>query len=122
MDLCYANITVEVGKSASSVKKYSEVFWSQAPERLGVSEMDSIIRRVEKGEKKLAEIERLSSRQALSCALAGPLTQLEFRYVGSHGHVHGADRIVIFLYTLIATDMETGLASGQRCDHMSLPF
>ena len=45
---------------------------------------------VEKGERKLGEIERLTECTAKFLALwSDPLSELRFRFVGTHGHVFG---------------------------------
>ena len=50
------------------------------------------MRRVEKGEKKLADIERLTRMtKAFLGRWPDPLTQASFKYVDTMGHIYGPD-------------------------------
>ena len=70
----------------------AELFWRRAPEVLPAPEMENVLRRVEKGERKLGEIERLTKATRKFLSLwRDPLAELSFKYSGSHGHVFGAD-------------------------------
>ena len=88
----YARIAADVGKDVAEVKSYAELFWRVAPHKLPPAEYESVLRRVEKGEKKLGDIERLSTAtRDFLARWAHPLEQLCFRFVGTHGHVFGPD-------------------------------
>jgi SWI/SNF-related matrix-associated actin-dependent regulator of chromatin subfamily A member 5 len=88
----YAKIALDIGKTEGDVEAYSAIFWERAPHVLPSTEMENILRRVEKGERKLGEIERLTETTAKFLSLwSDPLNQISFRFVGSHGHVFGAD-------------------------------
>jgi hypothetical protein len=88
----YARIALDVGKDPAEVASYAQLFWRVAAAKLPAAEYESVLRRVEKGERKLGDIERLSSATRRFLARwPRPLEQLCFRCVGTHGHVFGPD-------------------------------
>mmetsp|Transcript_72436 Transcript_72436/g.206187 ORF Transcript_72436/g.206187 Transcript_72436/m.206187 type:complete len:969 (+) Transcript_72436:1339-4245(+) len=88
----YLRIALEVGKQEDEVKRYALTFWEQGPDIFSEAEMERITRIVEKGERKLNEIQRLTDGCAKFISrFPNPLSQLAFRYVGTHGHVFGVD-------------------------------
>jgi len=99
----YARIAADVGKDPAEVKSYAELFWRVAPHKLPPAEYESVLRRVEKGEKKLGDIERLSkATRDFLARWPQPLEQLCFRFVGTHGHVFGPDedrRLLVYTNT-----------------------
>eukprot|EP00624_Nannochloropsis_granulata_P006834 evm.model.NODE_52245_length_13930_cov_23.048960.2 len=56
----HEKIAVEVGKTEEEVKRYAEVFWSKGEQALSDGEWKKVVTAVEKGEKKLEEISRLT--------------------------------------------------------------
>jgi len=56
----YERISVEVGKTEEEVQRYAEVFWKKGEQALSEGEWKKVVTAVEKGEKKLEEIARLS--------------------------------------------------------------
>ena len=87
----YARIAADVGKEEAAVAHYAGLFWERAPIALG-AEFENVLKKVEKGERKLGEIERLTKATAKFLGLwDDPLSSLAFRFMGSHGHVYGPD-------------------------------
>lgn len=73
----HASIAAEVGKTEAEVALYAAKFWEVAPTALPSAEFESVLKRVEKGERKLGEIERLTIATEKFLALwQHPLSQV----------------------------------------------
>lgn len=56
----YEKIAGEIGKTEEEVQRYAEVFWRKGEEVLSDGEWKKVVTAIEKGEKKLEEIARLT--------------------------------------------------------------
>lgn len=56
----YDKIAVDVGKTEEEVARYGQVFWAKGEKELNEVEWKKIVNMVEKGEKKLEDIARLT--------------------------------------------------------------
>ena len=82
----YPQIALEVGKSVSDVKKYSEVFWTKGEQALGKDEWVRVLNNIERGERRLDDIHKLTqatTRLVNQCA--DPWEDLLFRNIGGTG-------------------------------------
>jgi len=80
----YAKIAPEVGKPLSAIKDYAQSFWDDKIGRARFSEheYDRVIKIIERGEKKLREIEALERGTKILISLFdNPWVELEFSYV-----------------------------------------
>ena len=78
------NIAIEVGKPLADVDKYAHAFWDEnyGKVRFSETEYDRVVKLIEKGEKKIAEVKALE-KSALSFVLLfdDPWRELEFTFV-----------------------------------------
>jgi SWI/SNF-related matrix-associated actin-dependent regulator of chromatin subfamily A member 5 len=72
-------IAIEVGKSEADVQAYAKAFWERGSKYMQPADWEKIIRNVEKGEKKLEEISRLTEATAAFISrFKNPWEQLVF--------------------------------------------
>jgi SWI/SNF-related matrix-associated actin-dependent regulator of chromatin subfamily A member 5 len=67
------------------VEKYASAFWGELGKtRFSEHEYDRVVKMIEKGEKKIAEVKALErGTQVLVSLFANPWEELEFNYVNS---------------------------------------
>lgn len=80
----YDKIALEIGKTEAEVQAYAQVFWDKGEASFSSSEWDKIIKNVEKGEKKLEDIARLTkATQELIKRFHNPWEELTFQHAGA---------------------------------------
>ena len=93
-------IAKDIGRPLDEVKRYADVFWKKGPSVFQAAEWDRVSKQVEKGEKKLEEIQRLTTAtKKLIMMFSDPWEQLIFRHVGNQGRIYNAmeDRYLLCL-------------------------
>jgi SWI/SNF-related matrix-associated actin-dependent regulator of chromatin subfamily A member 5 len=84
--LQYEKIAAEIQKTPDEVQAYSEAFWMKGEKEFSASEWDKIVKNVEKGEKKLEDIARLTkATQDLVGRFRNPWEELTFQFIGQQG-------------------------------------
>ena len=79
----YDKIAGDTMRSEADVEAYSQAFWSKGPQVFSKSEWDKIVRNVEKGERKLEEIARLTeATKRFIARFDDPWNELCFQFVG----------------------------------------
>lgn len=82
----YDKIAQEIGKTEEAVTAYSAVFWEKGEKEFSAAEWDKIVKNVEKGEKKLEDIARLTkATQELIARFKNPWEELTFQSGGPQG-------------------------------------
>lgn len=99
----YDKISQELNFPYDLVKKYSETFWERGPIDLPPQEWEKVLKQIEKGEKKLEEIDRLT----IACKnfiklFKNPWENLSFKYIGnaSRAFTNIEDRYLLNLVNL----------------------
>lgn len=84
-----AKIAADIGKPEAAVEQYAIAFWGDVGRsRFTEHEYDRVVKMIEKGEKKLAEIRGLERGVKVLVSLFGnPWEELEFNYVNSKDKV-----------------------------------
>jgi SWI/SNF-related matrix-associated actin-dependent regulator of chromatin subfamily A member 5 len=82
----YEKISKDVRRPIDEIKRYAETFWAKGAFVFPPAEWDRHVKQIEKGEKKLEEIQRLTSAtKKLIMMFTDPWEQLTFRHVGNQG-------------------------------------
>jgi len=107
----YDKIALDIGKTEEEVKAYSEVFWVKGEREFTPAEWDKIVKNVEKGEKKLEDIARLTkATQELIARFKNPWEELTFQPGGPQGrekqYSTEEDRLVVVMGAMVV--MMTG--------------
>ena len=116
----------DVGRPVDEVRRYSSVFWERGATIFPPAEWEKVVKQVEKGEKRLEEIQRLTSATAkLIGMFEDPWEELTFRNVGNQGKIFNAveDRFLLCLTHLHgygSWDMVRN--SIRRCDRFRFDF
>jgi SWI/SNF-related matrix-associated actin-dependent regulator of chromatin subfamily A member 5 len=96
----YEKIGRELQVSADEVERYAKVFWERGAHFLGEEEYSQKVKLIEKGEKHLEEIQRLSNATSklISC-FDDPWEELTFKHSGSANRIFNAaeDRFLLCL-------------------------
>lgn len=109
----YEKIAKDVGFSVEEIRRYATTFWSKGSSSFPAAEWDRVVKQVEKGEKRLEEIQRLTSATAkLIMMFNDPWEELTFRYVGNQGRIYNAveDRFLLCLTHLHGLEAELSLS------------
>lgn len=96
----YAKIAEDVGKPLADITRYADTFWSKGPDEFSAPEWEKVVKQVEKGEKRLDEIQRLTAATARLIGLfSDPWEELTFRNVGTQGRMFNSieDRYLLCL-------------------------
>ncbi|CAM9388149.1 unnamed protein product, partial [Laminaria digitata] len=96
----YDRIAAEVGKAEKDVERYAKAFWEKGPEAFAAGDWERHVKNVEKGERKIEEINRLmGATKSFISKFANPWEQLTFHYTGTQGKVFNAheDRYLLCL-------------------------
>jgi len=96
----YDKIARELQLPVEEVERYSRVFWSRGAHFLGEDEYSQKVKLIEKGEKHLEEIQRLTNATAkLIGCFEDPWEELTFRHSGSANRIFNAaeDRFLLCL-------------------------
>lgn len=96
----YEKIAKDVGRPVDETKRYAETFWSRGQKELSPQEWEKAIKQIEKGEKRLEEISRLTDATARLIAMFDdPWEELTFRNVGNVNRIFTAveDRFLLCL-------------------------
>jgi SWI/SNF-related matrix-associated actin-dependent regulator of chromatin subfamily A member 5 len=89
----FAKIALEVGKSEDDVKKYVNAFWGNLGKvRFSEHEYDRVVKLIERGEKKIAEIKALERGTKILISLFdNPWEELEFTHVNTKDKLFSPD-------------------------------
>lgn len=122
----HEKIAKEMGKPVDEIKRYCEVFWSRGEAEFQPQEWDRMLKQVEKGEKKVEEIGRLTAATAKLIGLFDdPWEELTFRNVGNVNRIFTAveDRYLLCLTHLHGYgNWEQVRNSIRRCDRFRFDF
>ena len=122
----YDKIAKDVGRPIEDVQRYCETFWSKGPSMLPAAEFDRVVKLVEKGEKRLEEIERLTSAtKKLIEMFDDPLEELTFRNVNTQGRVFNGieDRYLLCLTHLHGYgNWDAVRASIRKCERFRFDY
>jgi SWI/SNF-related matrix-associated actin-dependent regulator of chromatin subfamily A member 5 len=84
----FEKIAEDVHRPVEEVSRYGSIFWTEGIETFSPSDWEKIVKQVEKGEKRLEEIDRLTDATGrLIGMFADPWEELCFRHVGAQGRV-----------------------------------
>lgn len=122
----YEKIAKDIGKQVDEVKRYSLTYWEQGMSIFPTAEWDRNLKQVEKGEKRLEEIQRLTSATAkLIMMFENPWEELTFRNVGNQGRIFNAieDRFLLCMTHLHGYgNWDLVRASIRRCERFRFDF
>mmetsp|Transcript_11483 Transcript_11483/g.18741 ORF Transcript_11483/g.18741 Transcript_11483/m.18741 type:complete len:1481 (+) Transcript_11483:112-4554(+) len=96
----YEKISEDVGHSPEEVERYSKAFWSKAQDFLSSTDYERHVKTIEKGEKRLEDIDRLTrATSRLVAMFRDPWEELTFRHIGNQGRLFNAieDRYLLCL-------------------------
>ena len=122
----FDKIAKDVGRPVEEVRRYAVAFWERGHTIFPAAEWEKVVKQVEKGEKRLEEIQRLTSATAkLISMFEDPWEELTFRNVGNQGKIFNAveDRFLLCLTHLHgygSWDMVRN--SIRRCDRFRFDF
>ena len=116
----YEKMAKDIGKLPGEVKEYAEVFWSKGE---SLAEWDKLIKIIEKGEKRLEEIQRLTTATAkLISMFDNPWDELTFT---TQGRIYNAaeDRFLLCLTHLHGYgNWDLVRSSIRRSEHFRFDF
>jgi SWI/SNF-related matrix-associated actin-dependent regulator of chromatin subfamily A member 5 len=119
-------IAKEMNKPLEEIKRYCDVFWTRGEQEFQPQEWDRVIKQIEKGEKKVEEISRLTAATAKLIALFDdPWEELTFRNVGNVNRIFTAveDRYLLCLTHLHGFgNWEQVRNSIRRCERFRFDF
>mmetsp|Transcript_9123 Transcript_9123/g.8154 ORF Transcript_9123/g.8154 Transcript_9123/m.8154 type:complete len:1404 (-) Transcript_9123:63-4274(-) len=122
----FEKISKDIHKPVEEVKKYSEAFWSKGSKIFPPAEWEKNVKAIEKGEKRLEEIQRLTSATAkLISMFEDPWEELTFRNVGNQGRMYNAveDRFLLCLTHLHGYgSWDLVRSSIRRCERFRFDF
>lgn len=124
--IAYEKIAKDVRRPPEEIKRYSEMFWTKGSSAFPPAEWDRHVKQIEKGEKKLEEIQRLTSAtKKLIMMFSDPWEQLTFRHVGNQGRIYNAmeDRYLLCLTHIHGYgNWDLVRSSMRRCDRFRFDF
>jgi len=122
----YEKISKDVGRPADEVKRYAEAFWTQGPTVFSPADWDKHTKTIEKGEKRLEEIQRLSVATAkLINMFEDPWEELTFKHVGTQGRLFNTfeDRYLLCLTHLHGYgNWDLVRSSIRRCERFRFDY
>lgn len=122
----FEKIAEDVHRPLEEVSRYGTVFWKDGPDVFGSNDWEKIVRQVEKGEKRLEEIDRLTDATAqLIGMFADPWEELCFRHVGAQGRVFHSieDRYLLCLTHLHGYgNWDRVRSSIRRCERFRFDY
>jgi hypothetical protein len=96
-------VAKEIAMPLDDVKRFAHTFWSRGAATFSASDWERFTKQIEKGEKKLEEISRLTdATEQLIRQFDDPWEELVFRHVGNHGRIFSPleDRYLLCLTQL----------------------
>ena len=82
----YDKVAKDIGRPVDEVRRYSELFWAKGSTVFSEAEWERFTKQVERGEKRIEEIERLSiATDKLIKMYENPWEEVNFRFVGTQG-------------------------------------
>jgi SWI/SNF-related matrix-associated actin-dependent regulator of chromatin subfamily A member 5 len=96
----FEKISEDVGHTPEEVERYAKAFWSKAQDFLSSTDYERHIKTIEKGEKRLEDIDRLTrATSRLVAMFRDPWEELTFRHIGNQGRLFNAieDRYLLCL-------------------------
>jgi len=121
-----AKIAKDIGRPVEEVERYAEVFFTRGADAFNPAEMERIMRQIEKGERRLEEIQRLTSATGqLINMFADPWEELTFKNVGNVGRIFNSveDRYLLCLTQLHGFgSWDLIRASIRRCERFRFDY
>eukprot|EP00981_Chlorochromonas_danica_P005429 scaffold1091_cov164-Ochromonas_danica.AAC.52 len=122
----YEKIAKDIGRPLDETKRYAQAFWEKGPKDLPPQEWERVVKLIEKGEKRLDEISRLTAATAKLIAMFDdPWEELTFRNVGNVGRVFTAveDRYLLCLTHLHGYGSWDQIRNSvRRCERFRFDF
>lgn len=122
----YEKIAKDMSRPAEEIKRYCNVFWERGRTELPPQEWERVTKQIEKGEKRLEEISRLTAATAkLIGMFEDPWEELTFRNVGNVNRVFTSveDRFLLCLTHLHGYgNWEEIRNSIRRCERFRFDF
>lgn len=122
----FEKIAKDVGKPVDETRRYSQAFWKRGSQVLSATDWERVVKQIEKGEKRLEEIQRLTSATAkLIMMFNDPWEELTFRNVGNQGRIFNAveDRFLLCLTHLHGYGSWDAVRSSiRRCERFRFDF
>jgi len=122
----YEKMAKDIGKSPEEVKRYADAFWSVGSTLLPAAEWERNFKNIEKGEKRLEEIDRLTKATSeLIAMFEDPWEELTFKNVGNQGRIFNAaeDRFLLCLTHLHGYgSWDLVRSSIRRSEHFRFDF
>ncbi|CAM9610522.1 unnamed protein product, partial [Ascophyllum nodosum] len=82
----YDSIAAEVGKTKEEVERYAKAFWDKGADAFPAAEWERHVKNVEKGERKIEEINRLmEATKSFISRFSNPWEELTFHSTGTQG-------------------------------------
>jgi SWI/SNF-related matrix-associated actin-dependent regulator of chromatin subfamily A member 5 len=121
-----AKIAKDIGRPTEEVARYAEAFFSRGADVFSPAELERIMKQIEKGERRLEEIQRLSSATGqLINMFADPWEELTFKNVGNVGRIFNSveDRYLLCLTLLHGFgSWDLIRASIRRCERFRFDY
>ena len=122
----YEKIAKDVGRPVEDIKQYALAFWGKGATELPAAEWERVTKQIEKGEKRIEEINRLTSATAkLIMMFEDPWEELTFRNLGNQNRIFNAveDRFLLCLTHLHGYgNWDLVKNSIRRCERFRFDF
>eukprot|EP01035_Chromulina_nebulosa_P022015 gene22015-28499_t len=122
----YEKIAKDVGRPVDDIKHYAIAFWGKGGTELPPAEWERVTKQIEKGEKRIEEINRLTSATAkLIMMFEDPWEELTFRNLGNQNRIFNAveDRFLLCLTHLHGYgNWDLVKNSIRRCERFRFDF
>ena len=122
----YEKISKDVLRPLDETRRYALAFWEKGASDLPAAEWERVTKQIEKGEKRLEEISRLTTATAkLIMMFDDPWEELTFRNVGNQGRIFNAveDRFLLCLTHLHGYgSWDQVRNSVRRCERFRFDF
>ena len=122
----YEKVAKDVGRPVEETKRYAAAFWEKGATDLPLAEWERVTKQIEKGEKRIEEINRLTSATAkLIMMFEDPWEELTFRNLGNQNRIFNAveDRFLLCLTHLHGYgNWDLVKNSIRRCERFRFDF
>ena len=122
----YEKIAKDVSRPVEDIKQYALAFWGKGATELPPAEWERVTKQIEKGEKRIEEINRLTSATAkLIMMFEDPWEELTFRNLGNQNRIFNAveDRFLLCLTHLHGYgNWDLVKNSIRRCERFRFDF
>jgi SWI/SNF-related matrix-associated actin-dependent regulator of chromatin subfamily A member 5 len=122
----HEKISEDIHKPVEEVVRYAKTFWEEGPNTFNPTEWERIMKQVEKGEKRLEEIDRLTEATGRLIGLfSDPWEELCFRNVNTQGRIFHSveDRYLLCLTHLHGYgNWDRVRSSIRRCERFRFDY